>query len=128
MGMYTELVLKCEVRGDAPIEVMEVIGNLFGQQQEPESLPNHEFFKCQRWDFIGKHDSTSTMKVRPWSLRGDLEIFSYSSLKNYDSEIEKFIDWITPYLCYSHKKCIGWSWYEEEDKPKLIIIKAGEQA
>jgi transposase InsO family protein len=42
-------------------------------------------------------------------------------LKNYDNEIKHFIDWLTPYIDQEDGECIGWSWYEEDDKPTLLF-------
>lgn len=43
MGMYTELVLKCQVKGDMPKEVMDVIQYMFADADKPAKLPDHEF-------------------------------------------------------------------------------------
>lgn len=126
MGMYTELVLKCTVDESAPKEVKNIVKYLFGEDRDetPTQLPHHPFFECSRWTCIG---SMSSHYHHPESTRslvescGDLHIFSRSDLKDYDDEIAKFIDWISPYLYNSVGECIGWSWYEENSVPTLII-------
>ena len=125
MGMYTELVLKTEVNTNLPMDVEAVLQHLFNGADAPETLPEHPFFNCGRWPFIGR--SSSYYHV-PWSTSRYEEnyIFSRSDLKNYDGEIAKFISWLTPYISELNGTCIGWSWYEEEDKPTLIIL--GEPA
>ena len=50
-------------------------------------------------------------------------VFSRSDLKNYGGEIAKFLDWVDPYVDELPGKCIGWTWYEEEDQPTLIFKK-----
>lgn len=131
MGMYTELVLKCEVSGDAPEVAKQVVRYLFGAADKPEVIPDDEFFKCDRWHLIGKcssayhhPDAVNSIVTYDWSE--DINVFSRSDLKNYGDEIQKFINWITPYVCGIGEICIGWSWYEEEDRPTLIIINKGE--
>ena len=42
-----------------------------------------------------------------------------SNLKNYDSEIEKFLDWISPYI--EDTGFFGYMRYEEDDFPTLLI-------
>ena len=133
MGMYTELVLKCEVRGDAPDVVKKVVRHLFSGEAAPDTLPGHVFFSCHRWEMIGSgssayHHPEAVNSLVKYDWSENIHIFSRSDLKDYEDEIAKFIDWITAYVDGSGETCIGWSWYEEEDKPTLIIINAGEQA
>ena len=122
MGMYTELVLKAQVRSDIPFEVEAILQNLFNGEEMPSVLPDHPFFSCPRWTMIGSY---SSYYHTPFSLSryADGYIFSRSDLKNYSDEIEKFIDWITPYLnIYGESNCIGWKWYEEADAPTLLFV------
>jgi hypothetical protein len=41
-------------------------------------------------------------------------------LKNYNNEIDKFIDWLKPYLKNEKGTIIGWKWYEEDMSPTVI--------
>lgn len=125
MGMYTELVLKCGIKDSAPKVVIDVLDKLFnGSVDEVEVLPDHEFFKCPRWECIGScwsyyHIPFALSKFQHDEISKDL--FSRSDLKNYDNEIAKFIDWLMPYIDEEPGYCIGWSWYEEETKPTLLF-------
>lgn len=128
MGMYTELVLKCSIRDDAPAKVSAVLTFLFKEGKEPAVLPDHEFFKCPRWTGIG---SNSSFYHHPKALssyftfdgeRGGY-LFSRSDLKNYDGEIGHFIDWLMPYIDEEEGFCIGWEWYEEDNQPTLLFKK-----
>jgi hypothetical protein len=120
MGMYTEMVLKCEVSTDLQAE--EVLQYLFNDGDFPSSIPDHDFFNCSRWEGIGK--SCSYYHV-PFATSGYREgyIFSRSDLKNYEDEIAKFIDWLSPYIVRPGRTCIGWSWYEEDAEPTLIHVE-----
>jgi hypothetical protein len=120
MGMYTELLLKTEVKEDIPLDVEAVLQFLFNGRERPEELPDHPFFQCQRWSLIGQ---CSSFYHVPWSTSRYFEgcIFSRSDLKNYGNEIDLFLDWIAPYLQELDGTCIGWSWYEEADVPTLLI-------
>jgi len=123
MGMFTELVLKCDVRPNISDEVKSVLNFLFNDRTKiPEVLPDHPFFGLPRWSLIG---SSSSYHHIPWSDSKYSEhyLFSRSDLKNYDSEIEQFIDWFSPYVCEdAGYRVIGWKWYEEDDEPELIRI------
>lgn len=133
MGMYTELVLKCEIKDDVPPYVKDVLKYLFKAGDEPKMLPQHEFFKCSRWPMVGQGSSFyhhPRAMSDYWTGHGDKDdrggyIFSRSDLKNYDAEIAKFLDWLMPYIDQLDGECIGWTWYEEDEKPTLIY-KTGE--
>jgi hypothetical protein len=136
MGMYTELVLKCNIRDDVPQDVRNVLKHLFNQDEEPVTLPDHQFFKCQRWQMIGQ---CSSFYHHPkalsdyWTGHGGNEdsggcIFSRSDLKNYGYEITHFIDWLMPYIDEEEGQCIGWEWYEEDTQPTLLFKTHKEKA
>ena len=61
--------------------------------------------------------------VRSWFKAdfSDNHVFVRADLKNYDGEIEKFLDWAKPYIRPATGNCLGWVWYEEWDVPELII-------
>lgn len=124
MGMYTELVIKADVKPNIPTIVESVLHYLFNNGDKPEIYPEHKFFTCDRWDMIG---SCSSHYHIPWatSKYHNGYLFSRSDIKNYAEEIELFIDWIKPYLDEEEGKCIGWSWYEEDNEPELLYM--GEQ-
>lgn len=125
MGMYTELVIKCSIKEDAPQVVINVLDKLFnGVGNEILNLPDHEFFRCDRWRHIG---SWSSYYHTPFALSKfehdeiSSHLFSRSDLKNYNNEISKFIDWLMPYVDEEVGQCIGWTWYEEKRIPTLIF-------
>lgn len=126
MGMYTELVLKVDLVDNLPSNVIETLSFLFnGGEYEPPYLPDHPFFSKERWKRIG---SCSSYGHVPWSSSKYAEghIFSRSDIRNYDGEIQSFLDWLAPYLCEGMYSCIGWVWYEEEQAPTLIFLEGGK--
>lgn len=46
------------------------------------------------------------------------------NLKNYDDEIEKFLDYISPYI--ETKGFLGYMRYEESEEPTLIYCDSGK--
>lgn len=121
VGMYTELVLKATIRDNVPPDILAILLYLFGKNERPKTLPDHPFFRCARWNFIGKCNSYYHIPHTFNFLENNL-LFSRCDLKNYDHEIEQFIDWVVPYLDHLPGACIGWTWYEEWKQPKLIIM------
>jgi len=124
MGMYTELVLKIDIKRNLPDQVYKVLEYLFTESDIPSELdiPEHEFFKCTRWKDIGSSNSYYHIP-KTFNYYDREYLFSRSDLKNYEDEIDKFIDWINPYINCCEGKCIGWHWYEGSDSPTLIFKK-----
>jgi hypothetical protein len=126
MGMYTELVLNVTLRSDTPPEAMAVLRHLANGDQEPTQLPDHPFFKCERWRMVMQ---CSSHYFIPFAL-SKLEVLSYaqaggylstrSDLKNYDDEINLFVDWLTPYIDALPGDCLGYQRYEEDQRPTLL--------
>ena len=130
MGMHTELLLKCEIYEDINDNTHDGLCYLFNDAKKPDKLPDHEFFKRERWHQIGSmssfyHVPFSSSKYRNALSEGKKggHIFSRSDLKDYHGEIECFIDWVMPYIKEYAGHCIGWTWYEQENSPTLIYKK-----
>ncbi len=126
MGMYTELYVSFKVKKEAPKEVTNVLLYLFGEGEEPQIKPKHDFFDCPRWSMIGKCCSFyfipfSTHNIKLQNVNNSYYVTSRSDLKNYDGEIEAFIDWVKPYIDAEDGEHIGHYRYEEEKTPTLIF-------
>ena len=118
MGMYTQLVINTKIRDDISNEIINILAFLFnGEELNEDIIPEHKFFKCQRWELIGRcgYILSATSQYKGGYL------FSKSELKNYNNEIELFIDWLKPYICEYSDEFIGYWLYEEYDKPELIF-------
>lgn len=126
MGMYTELVLKIEVSKKIDESALNIFKYLFcNNNVEPTVLPDHPFFKCKRWRCVGKscsfyHHPETINSWAEYEYSPTIRIFSRSDLKNYDNEIDLFLDWASPYFYNSENSVVGWKWYEEDETPTLI--------
>ncbi len=127
MGMYTEAIFKFELTSP-PDNVRNVIEYLFGDREKvPGDLPDHDFFKCPRWEQVGSMSSfyhTPFALSQVWSpewKHQDMYVFSRFDMKNYNNEIQKFLHWIAPYIS-SCEDVIGWYWYEESEEPSLLRL------
>lgn len=128
MGMYTELVMSAELKPDTPAEVIDALKTMLGEKDVDDSiLPDHPLFATFRWDYMLQ---CSSYYFAPGFSQSSLvhdEIAKCHyltircSLKNYDSEIEKFLKWIRPYLhTYGDSEFLGYYRYEESEHPTLI--------
>lgn len=132
MGMYTEIHFNAELRKDTPEEVIEILkymvgGDLIDDPMNDADLTSiHDLFHCDRWGFMLRCDSYYFSSDTRSTLRFDDISKSYflcikSNLKNYSGEIEKFIDWIHPYLDEFDGDYLGHYRYEEDSCPRLIF-------
>jgi len=131
MGMYTEIVFVFTI---AKYEktVIDILDYLVGNVKEkPSALPDHPFFKCDGWLQIAQGDGYCFEGETQSSFYCDNIFKEYhltirANLKNYDSEIEKFLDWIAPYGMNKFDFFRGYMRYEDCDDPTLIYIKDGK--
>jgi len=127
MGMYTELHFNAKLREDTPESVITVLKYMLdfkpGDPQPP--LPDHPLFKTDRWLVMLSMDSyyfaaDTHSTLRKDEINDDWYLCIRCNLKNYGSEIEKFIDWIDPYVDAFEGDFLGFSRYEESEDPTLI--------
>lgn len=122
--MYTELVLGMEIKNHD--EAIQILKYMLGGEAELPTERKHEFFNTKRWkymlvcdsyyfdgqtdsklffDELDRHNPTYYLNVR-------------CNLKNYDCEIEKFLDWLCPHI--KSIGFLGYKRYEGTENPTLI--------
>lgn len=128
MGMYTDFCFDSELKKDTPEIVLDILNALMNENGNLSTmlLPNHPLFKAPRWQMLGWGDSYYfDAKPRRYFKRdrisGTWVLNIRCNFKNYDDEIEKFIDWIKPYLEKTQGDFLGFKRYEEEREPTLIF-------
>lgn len=129
MGMYTELVMACELKENISEEVIETLRYMVGDSDYLATVPVHALFNTDRWKAMLRCDSYYFDGDTNSTLRYDDIGKSYvltirCNLKNYCGEIEKFLDWI---IQYSYT-CgfVGYTRYEESENPTLIYFNDGK--
>lgn len=127
MGMHTELVISTQIK---PVpEVIEVLKYMVGEIDTiPAKLPDHEFFDCARWTMIFTSHSYyfvphSVQLLKYDDIANAWSLVTRADFKNYDREIEKFIDWILPYVD-NEDEMIGYSRYEESREPTIYYSRS----
>ncbi len=127
MGMYTVLNLSVELKKNTPQNVIDTLNHMLRSNMEDmfHTKPEHPLFNTQRWDHMLKCDSyyfaeetQHTFHLDPISKQYYLTVIT--NLKDYDGEIEKFLNWIKPYV--EPRGFAGYSRYEESEEPKLIYF------
>lgn len=129
--MYTQLHIGTKLKKDLPVDVLDILNYMTSKEEhktEPKILPQHPLFETDRWH---------------WMLRCGSYYFNYknhcrfdfdeigqhywlnitTSLKDYNDEIAKFLDWISDYLddnIAMLDEFVGYVRYEEDDHSTLI--------
>lgn len=113
MGDYTDLEIRVKLRSDVPAEVLRLLEAANDPRYDIETyrpLPDHELFSTSRWDWIVSAVGTSG-EYAANGILVDGEDGRYverkCSLKNYDSDIEKFLDWLSPFVDSEQGSVVG---------------------
>jgi len=125
MGMYTELNIGVSLRSDTPLNVINIIEYMLSDDNMKMcDMPfDHPLFSTERWHFMllcgsyyfdGQPDSHMVRDDIDHEYKCNVRC----NLKNYDNEIELFLDFIRPYLVT--RGFLGYKRYEEDGEPTLI--------
>ena len=131
MGMYTELNIAVRLKlSDNALKVLEF---MTGQSENEDfEQPFHPLFYSgtDRWKYMlycdsayFPHTANSSLVADRYGAEEDtLErvLNVRCDLKNYNDEIENFLDWIYPYS--ETGGFIGYMRYEEDEDPTLIYF------
>lgn len=125
MGMYTELHFNVELRTDTPPAVINILRFMVDGSPVHPKTPDHPLFESERWEWMLQSDSYYFNADTASTLRWDDIAQSHFlclrfNVKNYDGEIEHFLDWIMPYVDAFDGDFLGFSRYEESQEPTLI--------
>lgn len=132
MGCFTEINVNFDLVKDTPKDVIDIMHYLIlsnENETKPSVLPKHEFFECDRWDSVAccssyYFDRLSNSKMEYNEISKTYRVSIRTDLKNYDSEIEKFLDWLLPYI--NSNGFIGYKRHEDMDNPTLIYIEVDD--
>ncbi|MDD9199531.1 hypothetical protein [Aliivibrio sp. S2MY1] len=121
MGLYTEILLRTTLKVELDSNTESVLNFLFNNGSEPTLLPDHVFFGCYNWHMFGRCNDSSFKTI---SYLNNRHLFSRCDIKMVHDNIDKFIDWIEPYIDKEGEDlaCIGWRWFEDDQKPELIFV------
>lgn len=123
---YTEFVLGVDLHRETPKNVIDILKFMTDRECDLKTpqVDDHPLFKTERWEKMLVNDS-GCFQGGTCSVIGPscdpLSSYSVSircNLKNYDSEIELFLNWLASYIT-----CVGFVGTmrcEDSDDPTLI--------
>lgn len=128
--MYTEFIFASEIKKETPENIISILKNMTTgdiHYEDNIEIPDHEFFKCSRWKSLFRMDSyyfdgETMSKLTYDNISKSYYLTVRSNLKNYDGEIDKFLNFISTYLPHKIEEddLLGYSRYEESREPRLI--------
>lgn len=127
--MYTELIFGASLKSDTPNEVIEALKYMLGETEEkPKDFPLPDG-RCE-WLFQGGSYyfgvSSPVNKLFFDEVTKNYTLSTRSNIKNYESEIEEFLNWIEPYIEFGsgNKDMYAIVIYEDEEEPTIYYKKS----
>jgi hypothetical protein len=140
MGMYTELILGCKIKGDAPKEVIDTLKWMCESKDRP--VMEHDFPSCWPFPKDSRHKYLFWMGSYYFGVTNPHPpIFEYddngnawqlstrSNLKDYGNEIESFLTWLKPHIEKGSgtRDFYAIVCYEEQAEPTIYYLHEEEQ-
>lgn len=127
MGMYTELIFGAEFKEDTPTQVIKALRYMLGELEEkPEDFPLLEG-RCE-WLFQGGsyYFAINNPVNKMWfdTIDNSWHISTRSNIKNYENEIETFLEWIKPYIASGSgsRDMYAIVMYETAERPTIYYL------
>ena len=127
MGMYTELIFGAELKKDTPNEVIEALKYMLRETEtKPTNFPLPDG-RCE-WLFCGGSYYFAVNKAvnKMWfdDISRSWHLSTRSNIKNYDQEIQTFLEWIKPYIDGGSggRGMYAIVIYEEQDEPTVYYL------
>lgn len=133
MGMYTEIIFGARLKTDTPDSVIQTIKELIKESGTAKlnftDKPNHPFFTCSSVWLLQSRGSYYFSGVVPPlfaydDISKDWSLHFRTNIKNYGNEIEKFLDWIKPYIesGSGNRDFYAIVTYEEDETPTVYYL------
>jgi len=126
MGMYTEIYINVDLKKDTPDDVIGVLKAMCDQECN-EVLVDYPYkWICLFSNMSYYTPSTNCRFLEFDTISNKWSLLGKGDIKNYGNEIEEFFEWIMPYVDGYPGDFIGYSRYEEDQKPTLIFLPEDE--
>jgi len=125
MGMYTEIIFGAELKQETPEQVINALKYMIGDiEDKPNDFPlsiDQDLFKTSSY-YFGVNKPVAKMWFddisKTWRMN------ARSNIKNYEREIETFLEWIKPYIKSGSgiRNMFAMVMYEEDYKPTIYYL------
>lgn len=124
MGMYTELIFGASLNEDTPMEVINTLRYMVGDIDEPETLA----YNSDRNPLMGGSHYFGVINGATKMYYNDIAkcwvLSSRANIKNYENEIESFLEWIKPYVesGSGNREMYAITMYEDSELPNIYYL------
>lgn len=118
MSMYTELHFNSTLKRDTPQSIVDTLRFMLGDSEAGLPLPTHELFQCPWFEYMLRG---AFSRLQFSNITNRYYLCIQSCFVNYEGELEKFLDWIMPYLAKQPGDFLGYSLYEGTQQPTLLF-------
>lgn len=129
MGSYTQVKLRVTLKKETPQRVLDGIGWLIYSGMDAFKPDKHPLFQCSRASVMlntnRSFDSWEPPTTSPGSDEGTIVFTCHSDVKNYDSEWQKLLDYLSPWVEAQEDVPLGSFQPETRDKPSPIVFRKG---
>ena len=128
MGMYTELVLGCSIKNVPSVitAIHWLLDSGKNKTNRPSILPQGEridwMFNSGGSYYFGAN--SGEYKFEYDNISDCYRFNARFNIKNYDNEIQKFLDWLKPYIEQGSgsREWYAAVTYEEDDEPTIYYL------
>jgi hypothetical protein len=124
MGMYTEFVFGCSLVENLPEEILRILCDMFKTTGTRKTELGIRLTRIpyQASEYFGVSFPSSSLKYDRFKRSYVVSI--RCNLKNYENEIDTFLNWIAPYVYNGsgESNFLGYSIYEEAVMPILYFL------
>ena len=118
MGMYTEIFVNTDLKGDTPDSVIQVLKAMCERDGDAECLSDNP----GRWSYMFSNGSyytpsTECGKLTFNDIAKQYSLIAKGDIKNYEGEIEAFFEFIKPWC---DNDFIGYYRHEGDREPTLV--------
>jgi hypothetical protein len=101
MGMYTELIFGAKLKEKTPATIINALKFMVGDLKDkpadfPECLNSCDGIFKEASNYFGVDNPQAKFYISNFDKRWCIS--TRSNIKNYDDEIETFLEWIKPYI------------------------------
>lgn len=129
MGEYTQIHFASRLVNSIPKDVIDILLYMSGKTDDrPSVIPDHHLFDASdRWESILISDSYYFDYKSHCSFEFDKLAKAWflsftSNIKNYNDEIQLFLNWITPYVDKFHGEFLGYYRDAQDEFPTIIRV------
>ena len=128
--MYTEIYINVDLKKDTPddvIKVLKALCRILPDQECDEVIADYpDMWICLFSNMSYYTPSTNCKFLEFDTISNQWSLLGKGDIKNYGNEIEEFFEWIMPYVDGYPGDFIGYSRYEEDQKPTLMFLPEDE--